>query len=163
MPCPSDPPPSETGHSDVTTRGVRVRVGAQYLPQRSHPEDGHWFYAYRVAIRNLGEQTVKLLSRHWIVRDADGETTEVRGQGVVGEQPELAPGGSYEYVSGCPLQTTWGTMEGSYRMLRDDGELFDARIGRFTLAQNVAPLSDLPGSRPAARVRAARRADEGGR
>ncbi|MCB9915952.1 MAG: Co2+/Mg2+ efflux protein ApaG [Planctomycetes bacterium] len=129
------------GHSDVTTEGIRVRVGAQYLPGRSDPSLGHFTYAYRVVLTNVGERPAQLLSRHWIVLDADNDRREVRGEGVVGEQPRLDPGQSFEYVSGSSLPTEWGTMEGSYQMIRDDGELFRAAIGRFFLAPTAAPLA----------------------
>jgi len=133
----------ETGQSDTVTQGVRVRVGAQFLPEQSSPEDGRFLFAYRVILQNEGTRRAKLLSRHWVIRDAHNEVTEVRGPGVVGEYPDLAPGESFEYVSGCPLPTEWGTMEGSFRMQREDGEQFDAAIGRFFLAPNVAPLASL--------------------
>jgi len=125
------------GHSDTTTEGIRVRVGAQYRPDQSDPDRRHYVYAYRVVLTNQGERPAKLLSRHWIIRDANNELREVRGQGVVGEQPRLEPGESFQYVSGCPLGTSWGTMEGSYEMQREDGETFRARIGRFFLAPTV--------------------------
>ena len=137
----------ESGQSDSTTRGVRVRVGGQYLPERSDPDRQRYLFAYRVILVNEGQETVKLLSRHWIVRDALNEANEVRGAGVVGKFPELAPGESFEYVSGCPLPTPWGTMEGSYRMRSGSGAEFDVAIGRFFLAPNTAPLSDLRLSR----------------
>jgi ApaG protein len=130
----------ETGQSDTVTQGIRVRVGAQYIPEKSSPDERRFLFAYRVIIANEGQSRAKLVSRHWIIRDAHNEVVEVRGPGVVGEYPDLAPGESFEYVSGCPLQTEWGTMEGSYRMQREDGEQFDARIGRFFLAPNVEPI-----------------------
>ncbi len=135
----------ESGHSDTLTRGIRVRVGAQFLPQHSDPDASRYVYAYRVIISNEGTQSAKLLTRYWLVRDANNEVREVRGEGVVGKYPDLTPGESFEYMSGCPLQTKWGTMEGSYRMQREDGEQFDAFIGQFFLAPTVAPLSTLPG------------------
>ena len=129
----------ETGHSDTVTEGVRITVAAQYLPGESEPERGQFVYAYQVRIENVGRERAKLLTRHWVIRDAHNDKREVRGPGVVGEHPDLAPGEAFEYVSGCPLTTKWGTMEGSYRMRRPDGTEFDARIGRFFLAPNVAP------------------------
>lgn len=136
-------PNARPGHSDTVTDGVRVRVAAQYQPDRSDPDRGEWFFFYRVMLSNEGERSAKLLSRHWVIVDALGERTEVRGPGVVGEEPLLQPGETFEYMSACPLGTEWGTMEGSYRMERDDGEEFDVRIGRFFLAPGVAPLSTL--------------------
>jgi ApaG protein len=130
----------ESGHSDTLTQGIRVQVAAQYVPAQSDPERRHWVYGYRVVISNEGPQRARLLSRHWIIRDANNETQEVRGPGVVGENPDLGPGESFAYMSGCPLPTSWGTMEGSYRMVRPDGAEFDAAIGRFFLAPNVAPI-----------------------
>jgi ApaG protein len=133
----------ETGHSDTTTDGIRIRVAAQIQAVHSDPDRRHFVYAYRVVITNEGTERAKLMRRHWIVRDANGDIREVKGPGVVGEFPDLAPGENFEYVSGCPLQTEWGTMEGSYRMRRPDGTEFEARIGRFFLAPNVAPLASL--------------------
>ena len=133
----------ETGHSDTTTHGIRVRVGAQYLPAKSDPARHLFTYAYRVVLENVGDERVRLLSRRWLIRDSGGELREVEGPGVVGEYPELAPGETYEYMSGSPLETEWGTMEGSFRFQTDDGEEFDAEIGRFFLAPNVAPIEEL--------------------
>lgn len=132
----------QSGHSDVVTEGIRVRVGARLLPEQSEPQNGRWFYAYHVTIENQGERPARLLRRHWIIRDADNRQREVRGPGVVGRQPRLEPGQSHSYVSGCPLETEWGTMEGWFHFERDDGEGFAARIGRFFLAPTVAPLPE---------------------
>ena len=130
----------ETGHSDQTSQGIRVRVAAQYLPEHSSPPRNHFLFQYQVRIENRGETSARLLSRHWVIRDAFGETREVRGPGVVGEYPDLAPGEHFVYTSGCPLPTEWGTMEGTYAMVREDGTPFDAVVGRFFLTRNVAPL-----------------------
>ena len=132
-----------TGHSDVCTRGIRVKVAAQFLPDRSDPELAQFLYSYKVIISNEGDRSARLLSRHWLIRDADNDLREVRGQGVVGRQPPIAPGEAFEYESHCPLPTEWGTMEGSYLMQFDDGETFEAAIGRFFLAPNVAPISQM--------------------
>jgi len=133
----------QKGHSDVTTDGIRIRVGAQYLPSQSSP-DGHRFtYAYRVRIDNVGESSAKLMRREWIVLDSENERRVVRGPGVVGEQPRIEPGGKFEYVSGSTLPTEWGTMEGGFHFVRDDGEEFVARIGRFFLTPSLAPLGAL--------------------
>ncbi len=121
--------------SEATTRGVRVRVRAIYLPDRSSPDDEYWFFAYRVEISNHGEVPVKLLSRHWIITDGGGKVEEVKGPGVVGEQPLLSPGQRFSYTSACPLRTPVGSMHGTYQMLTAEGERFDARIAPFTLAE----------------------------
>jgi ApaG protein len=132
---------NKKGHSDVTTEGIRIRVGAQYLPDRSDPMLGRHTYAYRVVITNEGDSTAQLLSRHWIILDAENDRREVRGEGVIGEQPVLQPGQSFEYVSGCTMPTEWGTMEGTYQLIREDGEVFDAAIGRFFLAPSASPIA----------------------
>lgn len=119
--------------SEATTRGIRVRVEPRHSPAHSRP--GQWFFLYTVEIANLGTETVQLLSRHWIIRDGGGRVEEVRGPGVVGEQPVLEPGESYEYTSGCPLPTPFGSMEGTYQMVTADGETFDARIAEFVLRE----------------------------
>jgi ApaG protein len=120
--------------SDVSTNGVRVQVASFYVVQRSDPERQFYFFAYRVRITNVGEETVRLVSRHWIITDGNGEIQEVKGSGVVGEQPLLDPGEHFEYTSSCPLQTPVGTMHGSYQMVGVHGEEFGAEIAPFTLA-----------------------------
>ena len=120
--------------SEATTRGIRVQVEPQFDPNRSKPEAGHWFFLYTVTIENLADETVQLLTRHWIITDGNGEVEEVRGPGVVGEQPVLAPGEGFQYTSGCPLTTDVGKMEGTYQMISDSGEHFDIEIAAFTLA-----------------------------
>ncbi|HMS15978.1 MAG TPA: Co2+/Mg2+ efflux protein ApaG [Planctomycetota bacterium] len=134
---------AQSGHSDTRTEGVRIRVGAAFAAGDSEPGRGLYFFVYRVIITNEGQEKVKLLSRYWRICDANHEVQEVLGDGVVGEQPELNPGESFEYSSGCPLSTSWGTMEGHYVMERPSGETFTARIGRFFLAPNTAALSTL--------------------
>ena len=119
--------------SEATTRNIRVRVQPQYDPERSRPAEGHWFFLYTVTLENLGTETVQLLSRHWVITDGSGRVEEVRGPGVVGEQPLLPPGRGFEYTSGCPLRTDVGKMEGSYQMVTDAGEAFDITIAPFTL------------------------------
>ncbi|MFT7667956.1 MAG: ApaG protein [Planctomycetota bacterium] len=131
----------QNGHSDVTTEGIRIRVGAQYLPDRSSPDVGRFAYAYRVRISNDGSAPAQLISREWIIIDADNGERRVQGEGVVGEQPLLQPGESYEYVSGSSMPTEWGTMEGSFAFIRENGDAFEAQIGRFFLAPSAAPLS----------------------
>jgi ApaG protein len=121
-------------NSEATTRGIRVRVRSRHLPERSDPEQGQWFFIYTVEIANLGTEPAKLVSRHWIITDANGVVQEVRGPGVVGEQPLLQPGQSFTYTSACPLQTAFGTMHGSYQMVIG-GEQFDAAIAPFSLGE----------------------------
>jgi len=121
--------------SVAVTRGIRVHVTAEYSPERSRPVEKEWFFLYTVRITNEGTETVQLVTRHWIITDADGEVTEVRGDGVVGEQPVLAPGEGFEYTSGCPLNTSFGTMRGTYQMVTRDGDAFDAEIAPFTLSE----------------------------
>jgi ApaG protein len=127
--------------SDKTTRGIRVQAAAQYMPDESDPQAGRFLYAYRIRIVNEGTQRARLRSRHWIILDADNRREEVRGAGVVGKQPDLAPGESFEYLSNCPLKTRWGTMEGSYTFERDDGTRFQTKIGRFFLVPSAPPLT----------------------
>jgi len=129
--------------SEAVTRGIRVRVESQYDPTRSRPQQNQWFFLYTVRVSNESAVTVQLLSRHWVITDATDHVEEVRGPGVVGEQPVLAPGQSFEYTSGCPLTTPFGTMHGAYQMATTQGERFDAQIAAFTLSE---PLSWVPGS-----------------
>ena len=121
--------------SEAVTRGIRVSVVAEYAPDRSRPQAREWFFLYTITIRNEGTVTVQLLSRHWIITNAAGEVEEVRGPGVVGEQPVLKPGESFTYTSGCPLSTSFGTMEGTYQMATDAGERFDVIVATFTLSE----------------------------
>ena len=118
--------------------GIRVQVVSQYIPQRSLPNDEQYFFAYHVRILNEGAAPAQLISRHWIITDGTGKQEQVRGPGVIGEQPRLEPGESFEYTSACPLRTPVGTMQGAYRMVRDDGVEFDAEIAPFTLAMPSA-------------------------
>ena len=120
--------------SDTTTRGIRVQVESFYDEDRSAPQESYYFFAYRVVISNVGSETAQLLSREWIITDATGHQQRVQGPGVVGEQPVLAPGEAFEYMSFCPLSTPVGSMHGSYRMARPNGETFDAVIAPFSLA-----------------------------
>lgn len=125
-------------NSEAVTRGIRVKVESTYVPERSRPEESEWFFAYRIQIVNEGVETAQLLSRHWIITDAEGEVEEVRGPGVVGNQPTLEPGRSFEYTSFCPLQTPFGTMHGTYQFVTDGGEQFDVEIAPFSLSQPFA-------------------------
>jgi ApaG protein len=120
--------------SDTTTNGIRVQVEARYLAEQSSPRDNQYLFAYRIRISNEGTETAQLISRHWIITDADGHVEQVQGPGVVGEQPLLGPGSSFEYTSFCPLRTSVGTMHGTYQMVKADGDGFDAVIAPFTLA-----------------------------
>ena len=120
--------------SDTTTRGIRIQVKATYLSDRSSPRDSQYLFAYQVRISNVGTDAAQLVSREWIITSAEGDVERVKGPGVVGEQPVLQPGGSFEYTSYCPLKTAVGSMQGSYQMVTADGEKFDAQIAPFTLA-----------------------------
>ncbi len=124
--------------SEATTRGVHIEVESFYVDERSDAAQSYYFFAYRVRIRNVGEGRVKLISRHWVITDGDGRVEEVRGPGVVGEQPMLGPGQSFEYTSACPLGTEVGTMHGTYQMVTEDQDPFDATIAPFTLAVPTA-------------------------
>ena len=121
----------------ATTRQIEVSVEAFYLAERSDPADSHYLWAYRVTIDNQSDEFVKLLSRYWHITDGAGHVEEVSGPGVVGEQPELEPGDSYQYMSGCPLSTPSGIMVGRYTMENGKGETFDVAIPAFSL--------DMPG------------------
>ena len=121
--------------SEAVTRNVRVRVRAQYDPERSDPSDNQWFFLYTIQISNEGHQTVQLLSRHWIITDGKGQVQEIRGPGVVGEQPVLAPGERFEYTSGCPLTTPFGSMQGTYQMVSESQDRFDVDIAPFALTE----------------------------
>lgn len=117
----------------AVTRSIQVSVEPFYLADRSDPEAGEFFWAYRIDITNQGEEPVQLIARHWRITDAHGRTEEVRGLGVVGEQPQLQPGGSFEYTSGVPLKTATGIMAGSYVMENARGERFEVDIPAFSL------------------------------
>ena len=115
------------------TRGVKVIVRPQYLDGQSKPEEGHYVWAYTVTIENHGRDTVTLRTRYWRITDANGQIQEVRGAGVVGEQPTLKPGDSYSYTSGCPLKTSSGFMVGAYQMQLVTGEFINVEIPAFSL------------------------------
>lgn len=119
--------------SNVTTKGIRVAVEAQYVPEQSSPRSRRYVFAYTVRISNEGEEPAQLRSRHWVITDGDGKVEEVRGPGVVGQQPLLRPGEQFEYTSGCVLTTARGEMHGTYQMFRPDGSTFDAVIAPFAL------------------------------
>ena len=117
----------------ATTRDITVRVAVSYFAEQSDPGAGRWFWAYHVRVENGSDRSVQLLSRSWTIVDGRGARHEVQGEGVVGEQPLIAPGASFDYVSGCPLATPTGAMSGRYRMVREDGTRFDVAIPRFAL------------------------------
>jgi len=120
--------------TSTTTRGIRIEVRSEFLPERSSVRESSYLFQYHVRISNVGEETAQLISREWIITNADGEVERVKGPGVVGEQPVLPPGGSFEYTSYCPLKTSVGSMQGAYQMVTGSGERFDAIIAPFTLA-----------------------------
>lgn len=118
---------------EAVTRGIRIRVSPHYIEEQSRPDESYYFWAYTVDIMNEGAETVQLRSRVWRITDGRGRTEEVRGPGVVGETPVLAPGRAFTYTSGCPLGTPSGIMVGSYQMAAENGQLFDVAIPAFSL------------------------------
>jgi ApaG protein len=118
---------------EATTRHIRVVVRPQFLENQSQPDEYKFVWAYTITLENLSGDTVKLLTRHWIITDGFGRTQEVKGDGVIGEQPSLRPGDRFEYTSGCPLSTSSGMMGGSYAMINEKGEKFDVVIPTFSL------------------------------
>ena len=120
--------------SPTTTRGIQIEVKTSYLRERSSPAENSYLFMYTIRISNVGTETAQLISREWIITNADGEVERVKGPGVVGEKPVLPPGGSFEYTSYCPLKTPVGSMQGTYQMVTANGEHFDAIIAPFTLA-----------------------------
>lgn len=121
--------------SEAVTRDVRVYVRSEYAPERSQPAKNQWFFLYTITITNEGTETAQLKTRHWIITDGTGRVEEIRGPGVVGKQPVLNPGESFEYTSGCPLPTPYGVMQGTYQMITESGGRFDAVIAPFTLSE----------------------------
>jgi ApaG protein len=117
-----------------TNHKIRVDVDTSYLAEQSNPREKRYVFAYTITIRNEGDVPARLLTRHWIITDSNGKVQEVRGEGVVGEQPYLKPGQGFRYSSGAVLETPVGAMQGSYQMVSDDGEQFDAPIAAFRLA-----------------------------
>ena len=124
--------------STTTTEGIRVTVKPAYWPERSSPEGGQFAFMYTVEIANEGTEVAQLRRRHWLITDANGRVEEVQGEGVVGKQPRLAPGERFEYTSWAMLRTPFGTMRGSYQMVRPGGRQFEARIAEFALTQRNA-------------------------
>jgi ApaG protein len=125
--------PLHASSSEAVTNNVRVEVESRYAPEHSQPFQGYWVFLYTIRITNEGDQNVQLISRHWIITDATGHVEEVRGPGVVGEQPVLTPGDSFQYTSSCPLKTSTGVMRGTYQMVDEDGGQFDVEIAPFAL------------------------------
>jgi len=126
--------PENHGMADKEPYNIRVAVQARFLDDQSEPSDNRYVFAYTIHISNLGDVPARLISRHWIITDANGQIQEVRGEGVVGEQPWLRPGEHFHYTSGAVLETAVGVMRGTYQMLADDGRRFDAQIPQFTLS-----------------------------
>jgi len=120
--------------SNTVTRGIRVGATAFYLPAESSSAEKRYVFGYRIVIVNEGRETATLRSRYWKIIDGEGQVEEIKGAGVIGEQPRLGPGEGFKYTSYCPLTTSWGTMEGYYRFELDDGTAFEVEIGRFYLA-----------------------------
>lgn len=125
-----------TVDSEIVTEGIRVKAEPYFLLAKSAPAENLYTFGYKITLTNEGLAWAKLKSRHWIIIDSDGKRDDVYGPGVVGEEPELEPGESYSYSSFCPLATNFGTMEGSFSMVRRDGESFEVRIARFYLTTN---------------------------
>jgi ApaG protein len=125
--------PQQATSSEAITNSVRVEAESQYAPERSQPFQNQWFFHYTVRITNEGDDTVQLLSRHWVVTDACGRIEEFKGSGVVGEQPVLAPGETFQYTSGWGLKTATGLMRGTYQMVSEEGSHFDVEIAPFAL------------------------------
>lgn len=125
--------PLHASSSEAVTNHVRVEVESEYAPERSQPFQSEWFFLYTIRITNEGDETVQLLSRHWIATDANGRTEEVKGPGVVGEQPVLKPGESFQYTSGWPLTTPSGVLRGTYQMVTEGGDHFEVEIAPFAL------------------------------
>jgi len=119
---------------DLPEHAIEIDVSTRFLPEQSAPDERRYVFSYTIRIRNRGQVPARLLSRHWLITDDDGKVQEVRGEGVVGEQPWLRPGDEFEYTSGAVLETGLGTMRGSYQMLADDGTAFEASIPAFTLS-----------------------------
>jgi ApaG protein len=119
--------------SSAVTDGIRVSVTSAFRSDRSEPGQGRWLFSYTVRLANEGDAAAQLVSRHWVITDANGDREEVVGEGVVGQQPHLSPGEHFEYTSFCILKTPHGSMRGTYRMVRADGSTFDARIAPFAL------------------------------
>ena len=125
------------GVTEAVTNGIRVSIRTNYLEDQSVPSEARFAFAYTVRISNESEATVQLRSRHWIITDSNEDAREVKGEGVVGEQPVLSPGQAFEYTSGCVLPTSWGTMQGTYRFVSEGAASFDAEIPAFLLVSSA--------------------------
>ncbi len=130
--------------SEAVTRDIRVSVTPRYVPEQSDPGEPAYAFAYTIRIANEGVEPVQLLSRRWLIVDALGREREVKGNGVIGQQPRIEPGQAFEYTSWCPLRTRWGTMEGSYTMARESGGRLEVTVARFYLAADAPPTSQTP-------------------
>ena len=119
------------------TRGIIVRVAVNFLPEQSDVAKGRWFWAYHIRLENESDMSCQLLTRRWLIRDSAGHQQVVEGEGVVGDQPVVKPGGSYDYVSGCPLATSSGSMVGSFNFIGEDGSRFDVAVPKFRLTAPV--------------------------
>jgi len=128
------PVPDNRSMNSKTPYTIDVEVESRFVPDQSQPTDNRYVFAYTITLRNAGATGAQLMTRHWVIKDANGKVEEVRGDGVVGEQPWMRPGESFEYTSGAVLETAVGTMEGSYSMIADDGTQFDAPIPTFVLS-----------------------------
>jgi ApaG protein len=131
---PSHPASHDSSVGSASSHQIKVDVSTNFVGDQSKPEEGHYVFSYTITIRNEGKIPARLLTRHWVITDANGKVKEVRGEGVVGEQPYLLPGQGFRYSSGAVLETPVGAMQGSYQMVADDGSHFDAAIAPFTLA-----------------------------
>lgn len=120
--------------SDPNPYDIAISVAARFIDEQSRPSDNRYVFAYTITIQNVGDVGAQLLSRHWIITDGNGKVQEVEGDGVVGEQPHMRPGEEFQYTSGAVLETSVGTMRGSYRLVAEDGTVFDAPIPQFTLS-----------------------------
>ena len=120
--------------NEADINNIRVDVETRYIEDQSNPEQNYYVFAYTITIHNKGQQSAQLLTRHWVITDSNQKVQEVRGDGVVGEQPLLKPGEQFVYTSGTMLETAVGTMRGSYQMLADDGSQFDATVDEFVLS-----------------------------
>jgi ApaG protein len=126
------------GQSVAVTEGIRVEVESRYMGRRSEPADNDYFFAYRVRIVNESERSARLLTRHWIITDGNGLTQHVRGPGVIGQTPRLAPGESFEYESFCPLPTPLGAMRGEYHFVDEQGSAFEVEVAEFSLEEPMS-------------------------
>jgi ApaG protein len=133
---------TQSGSSEAVTNGIRVEVYPEFVPEQSDPTENKYVFSYKVKITNESRRRVKLVSRRWVIINADGDREDVEGPGVVGYTPELEPGESFEYTSFCPLNTSWGTMEGSFSMIAENSEPFDVQIARFYLFVPTAVQSE---------------------